>query len=101
MDLCHHMGEGDVTLVSCDGGDVFGRWGQAEDPSAVDASFRLHVVLERAVDPGRKARHILRLEHQLGRKTRRQQVEVQQKFESIYFITDDPQQKCSQLTLKL
>lgn len=54
------------TLISRDGGHFFCRGGQAEDPSAVDASLCLHVVLKGAVHPSRQTGHILRLKYQLG-----------------------------------
>lgn len=37
------------TLVSCNGGHIFSRGGQAEDPSTVDTSFCLYVVFKGAV----------------------------------------------------
>lgn len=54
------------TLVSCDGGHLFCRGGKAKDPSPVDASFCLYVVVKGAVHSSRETGHILRLKHQLG-----------------------------------
>lgn len=55
-----------ITLVSCDGGNILCSGGQAEYASTIDASLRLYVVLEGAVDSRRQTGHILGLKHQLG-----------------------------------
>ena len=53
------------TSVPGDGEDVPRRGGQAVDASPLDASLRLNVVLEGAVDPRRQVRDVMGLEHQL------------------------------------
>lgn len=56
------------TLVLGDWGHIFSRGGQTEDPSAIDASFCLNIVLEGAVYSSGQTGDILRLKHQLGEK---------------------------------
>lgn len=53
------------TLVLCDWGDLFSRRGKTEDPSTIDAPFRLYVVLKWAVYSSKQTGHILGLKYQL------------------------------------
>lgn len=64
------------TLVSCDGGHLFGSGWQAEDPSTVDAPFCLHIVLKGAVHSSRQTGHILCLKYQLGEGSKKQKGEA-------------------------